>query len=95
MDSERIVNLTTGPAFTWWVRHVASRLDPLIFRATNGRFTSMGPPVMPMLTMTTIGRRSGKPPRCAWRAFLTTATTWSSAARWVSGDTRRGAISSR
>jgi len=61
MDSERIVNLTTGPAFTWWVRHVASRLDPLIFRATNGRFTSMGPPVMPMLTMTTIGRRSGKP----------------------------------
>ena len=61
MDSERIVKLTTGRAFTWWVRHVASRLDPLIFRATNGRFTSMGPPVMPMLTMTTIGRKSGTP----------------------------------
>jgi deazaflavin-dependent oxidoreductase (nitroreductase family) len=61
MDSERIVQLTTGPVFTWWVKHVASRLDPLIFKVTNGRFTSMGPPAMPMLTMTTRGRRSGKP----------------------------------
>jgi len=61
MDSERLVELTTGPVFTWWVRHVAARLDPIIFRATNGRFTSMGPPATPMLTMTTVGRRSGKP----------------------------------
>ena len=61
MDSGRLVELTTGPVFTWWVRHVAARLDPIIFRATNGRFTSMGPPVTPMLTMTTVGRRSGKP----------------------------------
>ena len=61
MDPERIVALTTGPAFTWWVKHVASRLDPLIFKATNGRFTSMGPPAVPMLTMTTRGRKSGKP----------------------------------
>ena len=37
-----------------------SPLDPLIFRATNGRYMSMGPPTMPMLTLTTRGRRSGK-----------------------------------
>ena len=61
IDPERIVKLTTGPVFTWWVKHVASRLDPLIFKATNGRFTSMGPPAVPMLTMTTRGRKSGKP----------------------------------
>ena len=61
MDTERIVKLTTGPIFTWWVKHVASRLDPLIFKATNGRLTSMGPAAMPMLTLTTVGRRSGKP----------------------------------
>lgn len=60
-DPERIVKLTTGPVFTWWVKHVASRLDPLIFKATNGRLTSMGPPAMPMLTLTTVGRKSGKP----------------------------------
>ena len=61
MDADRLVRLTTGPAFTWWVRHVASWLDPLLFKATNGRLTSMGPPAMPMVTITTIGRRSGRP----------------------------------
>jgi deazaflavin-dependent oxidoreductase (nitroreductase family) len=61
MAADRLVQLTTSAAFTWWVRHVASRLDPLLFRATNGRLTSMGPPVVPMVTITTIGRRSGRP----------------------------------
>jgi len=61
MNPDRLVALTTGPAFTWWVRHVASRLDPLLFKVTNGRLTSMGPPVVPMCTVTTIGRRSGRP----------------------------------
>ena len=37
MDADRLVQLTTGPAFTWWVRHAASWLDPLLFKATNGR----------------------------------------------------------
>jgi len=52
--------LTTNRAMTWLIRHGASRLDPLLFRATNGRFTSMGPPRMPMLTLTMTGRRSGE-----------------------------------
>ncbi len=46
---------------SWLVKHVASRLDPVIFKATNGRYTSMGAPFMPMLTMTAVGRNSGQP----------------------------------
>ena len=61
MSDRFIVWLSTNRVATWLIKHVASRLDPLIFRATNGRFTSMGPPAMPMLTMTAIGRRSGQP----------------------------------
>jgi deazaflavin-dependent oxidoreductase (nitroreductase family) len=56
-----IVWLTTNPVTTWWIRNVASRLDPWLFKATGGRFFSMGPPSMPMLTLTVKGRRSGKP----------------------------------
>lgn len=61
MDQDLVVRLSTHPAATWWIRHVASHLDPWLFRATNGRFTSLGPPAVPMLTLTTIGRRSGRP----------------------------------
>jgi deazaflavin-dependent oxidoreductase (nitroreductase family) len=32
-----------------------------LYRATNGCLTSFGPPAMPMLTLTTTGRRSGRP----------------------------------
>ncbi len=55
-----IVWLSTNPVATWLIRNVASPLDPLIFRATNGRLTALGPPAMPMLTLTMTGRRSGK-----------------------------------
>jgi deazaflavin-dependent oxidoreductase (nitroreductase family) len=58
---DRFVRLTTHPVTTWLIKHVASPLDPLIFRATGGRMTSFGPPSMPMVTLTTIGRKSGKP----------------------------------
>lgn len=56
-----LVSLTTNKATTWFIRNVASRLDPLLFRWSNGRFTTFGPAAMPMLTLTTIGRRSGEP----------------------------------
>jgi deazaflavin-dependent oxidoreductase (nitroreductase family) len=59
--SRFVVTLTTSAPFAWWVRNVASRIDPILFRATNGRWTSFGPPAAPMLTVTTIGRRSGRP----------------------------------
>jgi deazaflavin-dependent oxidoreductase (nitroreductase family) len=61
MSERLIVWLSTNPVATWLIRNVASRLDPIVFRATNGRFTSMGPPAMPMLTLTATGRRSGEP----------------------------------
>jgi len=61
MSDRFIVWLSTNPVATWLITHVASRLDPLIFKATDGRLTSMGVPTMPMLTMTAIGRRSGQP----------------------------------
>ena len=60
MSDGFIVWLSTHPVTTWVIRHVASRLDPVIFKATNGRLTSMGPPAMPMLTLTATGRRSGE-----------------------------------
>jgi deazaflavin-dependent oxidoreductase (nitroreductase family) len=61
MSERFVVWLSTHPVMTWWVEHVASRLDPLIFKASNGRLTSFGPPSMPMLTLTTAGRRTGRP----------------------------------
>lgn len=58
----RLVNRfsATRPG-SWLVRNLAARVDPLIFRATDGRFTITGPPTLPMLSLTTIGRRSGEP----------------------------------
>ena len=61
MPEDFVVRLSTHPAVTWVIKHVASRLDPIIFRATHGRLTSMGVPSMPMLTLTAIGRHSGEP----------------------------------
>lgn len=61
MREKLLVTLTTNPAATWFIKHVASRLDPIIFKMTNGRWTTFGPPQMPMLTMTAIGKKSGEP----------------------------------
>ena len=61
MEESTVVWLTTNRATTWLLRNVFSRIDPLIFKATNGRYFSMGAPTLPMLTLTTIGRRSRKP----------------------------------
>ena len=61
MSEAFVVWRSTTPLATGWVRRVASRLDPWLFRATDGRWTSFGPPAVPMLTLTTTGRRSGRP----------------------------------
>jgi deazaflavin-dependent oxidoreductase (nitroreductase family) len=61
VSEDFIVRLTTNPALTWWVRNVASKVDPWLFKSTGGRFFSMGKPAMPMVTLTTTGARSGKP----------------------------------
>jgi len=72
VDSDLLVKLSTNRFATWLIKHVASPLDPLVFKATNGRLTSMGAPVMPMLAMTTIGRHSGRP-RSVQLAYLENA----------------------
>jgi deazaflavin-dependent oxidoreductase (nitroreductase family) len=60
--NERFVLWASTNAFTTWViRHVATRLDPWLFKASNGRFTSMGKPSMPMVTLMTAGAKTGKP----------------------------------
>lgn len=60
MPEGLVVRLSTHPVATWWIRNVASRLDPWIFRASRGRLTCFGPPSMPMLALTTTGRRTGR-----------------------------------
>ena len=58
----RIVNaFSSTAAGSWIVKHIASKLDPALFRATNGRFTSTGIATLPMLTMTVTGRKTGTP----------------------------------
>jgi deazaflavin-dependent oxidoreductase (nitroreductase family) len=52
--------ISATPLGSWLVKHVASPLDPMIFKATNGRLTSTGIPTLPMLTLTVEGRRSGR-----------------------------------
>lgn len=58
----RAVNrFSATPVGSWLVKHVAAKVDPIIFRATKGRFTSTGVPTLPMLALTVPGRRSGEP----------------------------------
>ena len=38
----------------------AARIDPLVFKLTKGRYTSTGRPTLPLLALTTTGRRTGK-----------------------------------
>ena len=58
----RLVNRfsATRPG-SWMVKHVAAKVDPVLFRWSNGRFTSTGTPTLPMLALTTTGARSGQP----------------------------------
>ena len=49
----------------WLVAHVAARVDPSLFRWSGGRMTITGVPTLPMLVLTTTGRRSGLPRSCS------------------------------
>ena len=52
--------LTVTPVGRSLVRVYASRLDPILYKASGGRVTSVGPQVIPQLVLTTTGRKSGK-----------------------------------
>lgn len=47
-----------------------ARIDPLVFKLTKGRYTSTGRPTLPLLALTTTGRRTGKQ-RTVQLAFVT------------------------
>ncbi len=58
----RLVNaFSSTRAGVWVVRHVAAKVDPVIFARTGGRLTVTVVPTLPMLTLTVRGRRSGAP----------------------------------
>ncbi len=52
---------STTPVGSWIARKLAARIDPVVYRATGGRFTSTGVPTIPQLILTTTGRKSGQP----------------------------------
>jgi deazaflavin-dependent oxidoreductase (nitroreductase family) len=56
-----LVKLVTNPVSTWLIRNFSAPLDPLVFRATNGKLTTMGPAGPTMITITMTGRKTGKP----------------------------------
>lgn len=58
----RLVNrFSATRAGSWLVKHVAARVDPTLFRWSNGRVTITGKPTLPMLTLTVPGRKTGQP----------------------------------
>ncbi len=61
MYRQLVNRFSATTAGTWVVKHVASKVDPVIFKATNGRYTSTVIPTLPMLTLTTPGRKTGRP----------------------------------
>ena len=52
--------VATTPVGVWLSKVLASRIDPWIYRRSGGRFTSLGPVVVPQLVLTTRGRKSGQ-----------------------------------
>ena len=56
-----VVRLVTNPVTTWLIRKIAAPLDPYLYKASNGRFTTMAPGSDSMVTITMTGRKTGKP----------------------------------
>ena len=55
-----INDLSVTPFGVWLVKTFAARVDPWIYKLTGGRYASTGPLTIPQLTLTTVGRKSGK-----------------------------------
>ncbi len=55
-----INNFSVTPAGRWIAQTFAAKVDPFLYKVSGGRFTSTGPLTIPQLTLTTIGRKSGK-----------------------------------
>ena len=53
-------DFSVTPVGRWIAKTFAAKVDPFIYKVSGGRFTSTGPLTIPQLTLTTIGRKSGK-----------------------------------
>ena len=51
---------STTPVGKWVAIQFAARLDPVLYKLSGGRLTSIGPQVIPQLVLTTTGRKSGQ-----------------------------------
>lgn len=61
MSYKDIVNRFSTTRFGRWIgSRLAARLDPVLYKLSKGRVTSVGPQVIPQLVLTTVGRKSGK-----------------------------------
>ena len=57
---EFLNRLSVTPFGVWLIKTFASKADPFFYRISGGKFTSSGPLSIPQLTLTTVGRKSGK-----------------------------------
>jgi deazaflavin-dependent oxidoreductase (nitroreductase family) len=55
-----INNFSVTPVGRWIAKTFASKVDPALYKISGGRFTSTGPLSIPQLTLSTVGRKSGK-----------------------------------
>lgn len=57
----RFINwFSTTPVGRFIAIELAAKLDPILYRLTGGKLTTVGPQVIPQLVLTTTGRKSGK-----------------------------------
>ena len=56
-----VVWLVTNRFTTWVIRTFSARIDPWLYRRTNGRYHSMGTGSDTMVTITMTGRKTGRP----------------------------------
>jgi deazaflavin-dependent oxidoreductase (nitroreductase family) len=57
---EFLNGFSVTPVGAWIAKTINAKIDPFFYRISGGRFTSSGPLTIPQLTLTTIGRKSGK-----------------------------------
>ncbi|MGB5809267.1 MAG: hypothetical protein WBG86_01980, partial [Polyangiales bacterium] len=57
----RFINwFSTTPVGRFIAIGLAARLDPILYKLTGGKLTTVGPQVIPQLVLTTTGRKSGQ-----------------------------------
>lgn len=60
MYSKFINWFSTTAVGRWIAIQLAARLDPVLYKLSGGRLTTVGPQVIPQLVLTSTGRKSGQ-----------------------------------